>query len=541
LIAVLTGLKLKVCSALVVVEPADVGARQICRISNTAENVVGCRYGVILMWSVGVLVAMLATARLSAAGSFAPPAVKSKRTLISECAECHEAVGNSHVGMIIPRIDGLNAGYLEHALRSMSGSKWKSPVMSPIAESLSPSQIKALAAYYAKRRPAVHFAGRGGQNLRQAGFLLASEGDWKKGIPACTLCHGEDGVGIGRNFPRLAGQSAAYIRSQIYAWRSGTRSDDPLGLMATIAKRLDRAQINEVARYFSNFPDKYEISMHDRVHYSSGFIDSHGRFVPSQKADIPSGPFGEMVRLGANIFVHTRGYARKFTGNALSCENCHIDAGRLEYSAPMWAAYVAYPAYRKKNGRVISFAQRLQDCFKYSMNGKAPSRKSKVLLALETYSFFLARGAPTGKSLKGRGYPELSSPKKGMSYGRGRVVFREDCALCHGYDGQGRHTEDGTQGFPPLWGGESYNWGAGMANIEMAARFIKANMPLGLGGMLTVQQSWDVASYIDSHIRPEDPRFDGSVSTTRKRYHNSPTSMYGRIVNGIRLGEPMKQ
>lgn len=532
---------LMVCNGVVCAEVVNVDKQQIGDTSTARRHIAIRKCRLILTWVVAAFLAMLGMTELSVAASLEPQVVKPYRTLIRECTQCHESRRDGPVGMTVPRIDGLNSGYLEHALRSMTRREWHSPIMSPIAGSLSRAQIKALAAYYAKRASPVQVKAVSGQNSWRAGWLLATQGDWQERVPACTLCHGRDGVGIGRHFPRLAGQSAAYIRFQIYAWRGGTRRDDPLGLMAAISKRLKKAQIKDVALYFSRLPGKFKPLRRDGLRNSTGFIDGHGRFVPPLKTDIPPGPFGKMVRLGADIFVHTRDYAGRFAGNALSCENCHIDAGRLANSAPMWAAYIAYPAYRKKNRRVISFGQRLQDCFRYSMNGKAPSRASRVLLALETYSFFLARGAPTGKALKGRGYLELSDPKQGMSYSRGRTVFQHYCALCHGENGQGRHTENGGQGFPPLWGGESYNWGAGMANIELAAGFIKANMPLGLGGFLTVQQSWDVASYIDSHIRPEDPRFDGSVSATREKYHNSPTSMYGRVVNGILLGEPMKR
>jgi cytochrome c len=60
--------------------------------------------------------------------------------------------------------------------------------------------------------------------------------------------------------------------------------------------------------------------------------------------------------------------------------------------------------------------------------------------------------------------------------------------------------------FPPVWGRESYNKGAGMHRNSTAAAFIKANMPLGQGGTLTNQQAWDVAAYINSKPRPADPR-----------------------------------
>jgi thiosulfate dehydrogenase len=77
-----------------------------------------------------------------------------------------------------------------------------------------------------------------------------------------------------------------------------------------------------------------------------------------------------------------------------------------------------------------------------------------------------------------------------------------------------------------------------MSSVTNAAELIRANMPFGLGGTLTVQQAWDVGLFIDSQVRPQDPRFAGSVADTRKRFHNTPSSMYGMTVNGVVLGDP---
>lgn len=77
-----------------------------------------------------------------------------------------------------------------------------------------------------------------------------------------------------------------------------------------------------------------------------------------------------------------------------------------------------------------------------------------------------------------------------------------------------------------------------MGSIANATAFVKANMPLGDGGSLSDQQAWDVAQFLDSQDRPQDPRFTGSVQETRAKYHDSPYSMYGRSVNGRVLGAP---
>lgn len=60
-------------------------------------------------------------------------------------------------------------------------------------------------------------------------------------------------------------------------------------------------------------------------------------------------------------------------------------------------------------------------------------------------------------------------------------------------------------------------------------------MPLGKGGTLSDQEAWDVAYFMNSHERPQDPRFT-AVQETRKRYQDTEDSLYGIEVNGHLLG-----
>ncbi|MDL1866604.1 c-type cytochrome [Betaproteobacteria bacterium PRO4] len=261
-------------------------------------------------------------------------------------------------------------------------------------------------------------------------------------------------------------------------------------------------------------------------------------FVPPSESQIPVDGFGEMVRKGRDIFINTQANAREYVGNGLNCVNCHLDAGRRADSGPLWGAWGMYPAYRSKNERVNNFAERLQGCFEFSMNGKIPLADSDVILALSTYAYWMARGAPVGIRLPGAGYAKQDyEPPEPPDYERGKKVYEHRCALCHGTNGEGQKAA-GNYVFPPLWGPESFNWGAGMARLQDAAAFIKVNMPLGLGGTLDDQDAWDIALYMNSHERPQDPRFTGDLDETRDKYHDGKWSLYGRKINGHLLGGP---
>ena len=265
-------------------------------------------------------------------------------------------------------------------------------------------------------------------------------------------------------------------------------------------------------------------------------------FQPPQESELPDNAYGKLVMQGYALFVDTKRLAPQFVGNGLNCSNCHLDQGRLANSAPLWGAYPMYPAYRKKNDKVNTFAERLQGCFQFSMNGgKPPAADSHEITALSTYAYWLASKAPLGVELPGRGYPEVPQPAKGYNLAQGAEVYKAQCAVCHGAEGQGQKVGDNYV-MPPLWGKDSYNWGAGMHRINTAASFIKHNMPLGKGGSLTDQQAWDVAAYVNRHERPQDPRLvDGSVEKTRVKFHaNDGVNLYGQTVDGVLIGQGIR-
>ena len=211
----------------------------------------------------------------------------------------------------------------------------------------------------------------------------------------------------------------------------------------------------------------------------------------------------------------------------------------------MWASWGMYPAYRGKNKKVNDMVMRLQGCFTYSENaqgsksGGPPPSDSPVMIDLESYMYWMSHGIPLGKKMKGRGYPKVAEPPKPFSREQGKAVYAANCAVCHGDNGPGRKLADGAYIFPPLWGGQAYNWGAGMHSVAKAADFIHHNMPFGYPGKLSLQETWDVAAWIDSHPRPQDPRFKGNLEETIKlHHHNRKVDYYGKKVDGRVLGAP---
>lgn len=172
------------------------------------------------------------------------------------CVTCHGAQGEGMAASGFPRLAGLNAGYMQAQLDAFAKGERNNPMMTPIAKTLSKEDRVALADYYAKLGYAAPTATIPAPSAQKssAGELLAQQGRWSQGLPACVQCHGAMGSGVGTDFPALAGQSALYIENQLHAWQQGQRAPGPLGLMKVIASKLSSTDIKEVANYFSSLP-----------------------------------------------------------------------------------------------------------------------------------------------------------------------------------------------------------------------------------------------------------------------------------------------
>ncbi|MGH9454754.1 MAG: c-type cytochrome [Terriglobia bacterium] len=213
-------------------------------------------------------------------------------------------------------------------------------------------------------------------------------------------------------------------------------------------------------------------------------------------ADIPSGPLGASIRLGLKIFKETPKYASAYVGNKLSCSDCHLQNGTAAYSSPMIGVPGMFPAYNARAHRVVTFEERIQECFARSENGsRMIPADSPEMTALVAYMQWISGGQPAGQTPPGRGLVKL--PDLIGDPVRGQSIYAKQCASCHGATGAGV-----VNFFPPVWGKDSFNSGAGMDHPAKMAAFVQPNMPQNNPGGLTAQQAYDVSAYIDSQPHP---------------------------------------
>jgi thiosulfate dehydrogenase len=211
---------------------------------------------------------------------------------------------------------------------------------------------------------------------------------------------------------------------------------------------------------------------------------------------------------------------RTYVGNRLNCVSCHAQDGTQPNAMPWVGVYARFPQYRARSGYVQIVEDRINDCFRRSMNGRAVPPESRDMRDMINYLAFLSLGYPVGAEVVGQGIPPV--PPVAGDEARGRTIFAAKCAVCHGVNGQGTPTA------PPVWGPQSYNIAAGMARIRTAAAFIKELMPQNAPRTLSAQDAYDVATFINEKPRPDfktkerdwprgDPPPDVAYPTTAAR------------------------
>jgi len=184
-----------------------------------------------------------------AAESTAPakPDVAKGQTLSTQvCGACHTADG-SRGSPANPIIAGQHPEYLAKQLSEFKSGKRNNPVMKGFASTLSDSDMRDVAAFYAGKQAKPGFAKN--KDLYVLGQKIYRGGIADKQVPACAGCHSPNGAGIPAQYPRIGGQHADYTEAQLNGFRSGQRANSPQ--MGAIAARLSDQEIKAVADYIA--------------------------------------------------------------------------------------------------------------------------------------------------------------------------------------------------------------------------------------------------------------------------------------------------
>lgn len=229
-------------------------------------------------------------------------------------------------------------------------------------------------------------------------------------------------------------------------------------------------------------------------------------------ASLAATPEGDQIRYGHELVKNTAQYLGPEgsvlqISNGMNCQNCHLDAGTKPFGNNYSLVASSYPKVRARSGMEEDVAKRIADCFERSLNGTAPAKDSKEMQAMVAYIQWVGKDVTKGEKVKGSGLMDIKMLDRPANPEIGKVIYVQKCQVCHGEEGEGMKPEgSAVYTYPPLWGENSYNDGAGLYRISNFAKYVKANMPLGAtydNPQLTDEEAWDLAAFVNSLPRPK--------------------------------------
>ncbi len=163
------------------------------------------------------------------------------------CFTCHGVEGQGD-GVSVPRLAGLDAGYLQKQMEDYAADIRHHDVMSTIARRMDADSRRDVALYYASLpSPAVTGPARPMP-------AVWSRGDPAREVPACSTCHGMNGEGVGPGNPAVSGQPAAYTIDQLMRWKRAERRNDPRSVMTLAVADLSPREVSAIALWLETRP-----------------------------------------------------------------------------------------------------------------------------------------------------------------------------------------------------------------------------------------------------------------------------------------------
>lgn len=348
----------------------------------------------------------------------------------------------------------------------------------------------------------------------------------------CSDCHRQDGGGVPALFPPMKQNptlASADPSSLLHILLTGgattkTAAHPRAYTMPSFARLSDReiAEIVSFVRgHWGNSASSVAASEVAKMRAQVAPTTGNAKRIDTAKApavfetprlaDMLDRRNAEQLVRGMRLHLETKALLPDKVGNALNCTSCHLNAGTVADGSPFVGVSAFFPSYAPRAGRIITLEDRINGCFLRSMNGKPLPVDSADMKAMVAYFDWMKKETKPEDKVAGRGVGKVDPAIK-PDLANGKQVYREQCAVCHGDEGQGLQRKDGQFIYPPLWGDQSFNIGAGMARTYTAAAFVLRNMPVGfhenfpLGqGGLTPQQAVDVAEYFSHQPRPDFP------------------------------------
>lgn len=342
-------------------------------------------------------------------------------------------------------------------------------------------------------------------------------------IQFCGDCHRADGSGVDKVFPPLAGNptvsskdASTLVHIILTGGQTASTTTHPrVFVMPAFARLADRELAEILSFVRTSWGNGAPVVDTGTVAKMRAELDpkttDSSKFETPRLANMLMARNAQQLVRGMRLHLETKDLLPEHVGDQLNCTSCHLNAGTVADGSPFVGVSAFFPSYGARAGKIITLEERINGCFRRSMNGKPLPKESDDMKAMVAYFDWMKGETKPEDKVAGRGVGKIDRSIK-PDPENGKKIYADQCAVCHGESGEGLKNAAGKMVYPPLWGDESFNIGAGMARTYTAAAFVKRNMPIGFHGKfplgqggLSDQQAVDVAEYFSHQPRPDFP------------------------------------
>ncbi|MCE1172593.1 MAG: c-type cytochrome, partial [Azovibrio sp.] len=267
-------------------------------------------------------------------------------------------------------------------------------------------------------------------------------------IQFCGDCHRADGGGVDKVFPTLAGNPT--VRSQdpatlvhilLTGGETAATAAHPRVFVMPAFARLGDQELAEILSFVRASwgdgapPVDAATVARMRAALDPKTTDS-SKFETPRLADMLKEAHAEQLVRGMRLNLETKDLLPGHVGDQLNCSSCHLNAGTVADGSPYVGVSAFFPSYGARAGKVITLEDRINGCFRRSMNGKPLPKDSPDMQAMVAYFDWMKRETKPEDKVAGRGIGKIDRSIK-PDPENGKRIYAEQCAVCHGENGEG--------------------------------------------------------------------------------------------------------
>jgi len=198
----------------------------------------------------------------------------------------------------------------------------------------------------------------------------------------CSDCHRSDGAGVKGLFPPLAGNPSiassnptSLLHITLTGWETAQTATHPRIYTMPGFARLNDQEIAEILSFVrtrwgnEGTPISAGQVKKLRDQLNPATTDSSA-FETPRLAELLAAPNADQVIRGMRLHLQTKELLPNNVGNSLNCTSCHLNAGTVADGSPFVGVSAFFPSYAPRAGKVVTLEERINGCFRRSMNGK---------------------------------------------------------------------------------------------------------------------------------------------------------------------------